>query len=187
MNDQLEKFVAANRDAFDDATPPATILAAIQKKTGNRKAPRQLFIIKAAAAVFAVLCVTAFFVFRGKTKDIPPAETVAEYDESTYGDPVYAKQIYHFRELIGLKQSELKQLEKEYPQLYKEFVGDIRQLDSAYQSLKVDLADNPNRELLLEAMLRNLQLQSELLNRQLMIIKEIKQKLKTTSHEKNTI
>jgi len=39
--------------------------------------------------------------------------------------------------------------------------------------------------MLLEAMIQNLQLQSELLNRQLLIIKEIKQKSK--NHEKNTI
>jgi hypothetical protein len=49
--------------------------------------------------------------------------------------------------------------------------------------LKLKLPANPNRELLLEAMLQNLQLQSELLNRQLLIIKEIKQKNK--QYEKN--
>jgi len=44
--------------------------------------------------------------------------------------------------------------------------------------LKTSLENNPNTEMLLEAMIRNLQIQSELLARQLSIIKEIKQKSK---------
>jgi hypothetical protein len=100
-------------------------------------------------------------------------------------DPLYAKQIVHYQEMIGLQQTELKQVEKEQPQLYHQFAADINQLDSAYRSLKTTLTTNPNREMLLEAMIRNLQFQSDLLNRQLLIIKEIKQKSK--AHEKSTI
>jgi hypothetical protein len=107
--------------------------------------------------------------------------------EETTGitDPVYAKQIYHFREIIDLQQTELRQVEKEQPELYHQFAGDLHKLDSAYSVLKINLAENPNREMLLEAMIQNLQLQSDLLNQQLIIIKEIKQKSK--NHEKTTI
>jgi len=69
--------------------------------------------------------------------------------------------------------------------LYRQFAKDINQLDSAYRVLKITLTTNPNQEMLLEAMIRNLQFQSDLLNRQLLIIQEIKQKNK--GYEKSTI
>jgi hypothetical protein len=47
--------------------------------------------------------------------------------------------------------------------------------------LKTQLPKNPNREQLLEAMIRNLQLQTELLSQQLQII----QKIKNTKTSKN--
>ena len=87
--------------------------------------------------------------------------------------------------MIELKQNELKQIEKEHPELYTQFVKDIHKLDSSYQLLRAELPANPDPETLLEAMLQNLRLQADLLNQQLIIIKQIKQN-KTSSHEKDT-
>ena len=100
-------------------------------------------------------------------------------------NPGYAKEVYHFTQLIELKQNELKQIEKEHPELYSQFVKDIHKLDSSYQVLRAELSANPDPETLLEAMLQNLRLQADLLNQQLTIIKQIKQN-KQTSHEKDT-
>ena len=76
-------------------------------------------------------------------------------------NPGYAKEVYHFTQLIELKQNELKEIEKENPNLYKKFVGDINTLDSSYNALKKELPENPNREQLLEAMIENLRLQTD--------------------------
>jgi hypothetical protein len=51
--------------------------------------------------------------------------------------------------------------------------------------LKNQLPVNPNREQLLEGMIQNLRLQTELLNQQLNIIKLIKQS-KSKTNEKNS-
>ena len=61
---------------------------------------------------------------------------------------------------------------------------DITQLDSSYKSLESQLSTTPNRELLIEAMIQNLQLQLNVLNQQLNIINQIKQS-KSNSNEKN--
>ena len=99
--------------------------------------------------------------------------------------PDYAKEVYHFTQLIELKQNELKKIEREQPELYREFIGDITTLDSSYNALKKELPLNPNREQLLEAMIDNLRLQTELLNHQLLIIKKIKQ-AKKSGNESNS-
>ena len=91
----------------------------------------------------------------------------------------------HFRFIIPsipLKQEELKVLSKEQPVLYRKFTEDIIQLDSSYKALKDQLSVTPNKEMLVEAMIQNLELQLNVLNQQLNIIHQIKQSKK---HEKN--
>lgn len=192
MSDQLKNFIDSNREAFDANEPDPQLFNRIEKQMTGAGKTKKMFIkplrFAAAAVMLIVISGTVYTIVNNKKVDegsvVKTTQPVLE-EATLIGDPAFAKQIVYFQEIIGLQQSELKQLEKEYPQLYKQFVGDITELDSSYQSLKTNLSANPNREMLMEAMIQNLQLQSELLNRQLLIIKEIKQKSKR--HEKNTI
>jgi hypothetical protein len=59
-------------------------------------------------------------------------------------------------------------------------------LDTTYITLKKQLSIAPNKELLIEAMIQNLQLQLQVLNQQLNIINQIK-KSKNDNHDKNEI
>ena len=99
-------------------------------------------------------------------------------------NPGYAQEVVQFTQLIELKQNELKEIEKENPNLYRMFVADINKLDSSYNALKKELPENPNREQLLEAMIENLRLQTEILNQQLSIINQIKAS-KSAHHDTN--
>lgn len=83
------------------------------------------------------------------------------------------EEMYHYAKLVEIKHKELRAIEKDEPLLYKQFALDVDKLDSVYHSLQAQLPKNPNREQLLEAMLQNLQLQMELLNHQLEIIRQI--------------
>jgi hypothetical protein len=103
-------------------------------------------------------------------------------------EDLYKEEMYHYARLVELKHRELKGIEKNEPLLYRQFSGDVNKLDSVYQGLKKQLPENPNREQLLEAMRKNLQLQMGLLNHQLDIIKQINHS-KKAAYEKayNTI
>jgi hypothetical protein len=85
----------------------------------------------------------------------------------------YNEELYHYTRLVELKQNQIKRVTKDEPLLYKKFADDINKLDSSFHSLKQELPVNPNHEQILEAMIRNLQLQEALLNQQLNIIKKI--------------
>ena len=89
------------------------------------------------------------------------------------------QEMYHYAKIVEIKHNQLKTIEKDEPLLYRQFASDVNKLDSVYHNLESQLPKNPNREQLLEAMLQNLQLQMQLLNHQLDIIKQINHSKKT--------
>lgn len=190
MTDRLKNYIDANRPVFDSEEPRADLFARIDEKMHNKPARNSRLIFWKQAAIFIGIFLlgagAVLLTVKNNSSSTELPLTIKKDqnpDEISFiGDASYARQILQFREVIGLKQEELKQLKKDYPDLYKQFVDDVNELDSSYESLKIKLAETPNKEMLLEAMIQNLQLQSELLNRQLLIIKEIKQK--TKSHAK---
>jgi len=188
MSNRLEKFIQDNREAFDSEEPRQQVWRDLQAKVAENKKDDRIFHLgflrwTAAAAVVIMLVGMFYYVkqneernnIAGQDNQGSPATADQVVEEL---NPSYAKEVYHFTQLIELKQSELKQIEKEHPELYQQFVKDINKLDSSYQALKIELPKNANRELLLEAMIQNLKLQTELLNQQLSIIKTLNQKNK---------
>jgi hypothetical protein len=95
----------------------------------------------------------------------------------------YKEEMYHFAKLVELRHKELSKIVKDEPLLYRQFAGEVNKLDSVYHSLEKQLPENPNREQLIEAMIQNLQLQMDLLNHQLTIVKQINHS-KKSAYEK---
>jgi len=186
MSNRLENFIQDNRDAFDSEEPRQQVWRDLQSKVAENHRDERVFhlgFLRWTAAAAVIIMLAGIFYYVGSDRG---GNRVAGIDKNSTGatpdqvlnemNPTYAKEVYHFTQLIELKQSELKQIEKDHPELYQRFVKDINKLDSSYQALKTELPKNANRELLLEAMIQNLRLQTELLNQQLSIIKQLNQK-----------
>lgn len=192
---QLENFIRDHREEFDGEEPSPRVWKDLQQQlqAEAKPAPKKnkggrlltLTILKwSAAAAILVLAGLGVFHLIDKPDHNGTAQSKINRDDLLQKiNPTYAKEVYHFTQLIELKQEELKQIEKDNPELYQQFLGDISQLDSSYKSLKKELPSNPNREQLLEAMIENLKMQTALLNQQLQIIQQIKQS-KTNSNVK---
>jgi len=191
---RLEKFINENRDAFDDELPGDHIWHGIEKNLSPQKQGKLISISSRlrwsiAAAVIVIAGIGIFFKMQ---KSVIPEIPVAKTQDSTVAPdlveiaPETLPEMSQFAKLIALKQDELKLLSKEQPELYQKFSKDINQLDSTYLTLKKQLSIAPNKELLIEAMIQNLQLQLQVLNQQLHIINQIK-KSKKDSHEKDEI
>jgi hypothetical protein len=183
---KLENFISGNRDAFDDAVPSRkvwdNIETGIVKKKGN--AGGYMKIITWGLSIAAALMIGIMIYMELNKKNATAPLLVNNEQGINSLAPEYAPQVNEFARLIDLKQEELKVLASEQPELYNKFSNDISQLDSSYNILKSQLKVNPNKELLIEAMIQNLQLQLNVLNQQLNIINQIKQS-KKYSHEQN--
>jgi hypothetical protein len=88
---------------------------------------------------------------------------------------------------VNKKQEQYVQnvLKKEAPVLHERFSEDLAALQQQYAFFEKELKKNTNRDRIIEAMQRNLEMQHELVNRQLNVIKEIKQ-LKNSKNEYTT-
>jgi len=103
----------------------------------------------------------------------PKKEEIKKDAAADDPEAIAKEEMYHFAKLVEIKHRELKTMSKDEPMLYKQFAGDVNKLDSVYHSLENKLSIKENSEEVLEAMIQNLQLQMQLLNHQLQIIKQL--------------
>jgi hypothetical protein len=205
MSKGLEQFIRDHRSAFDTDEPGEHVWKNLeqqliakdqkeQKKATNGGLIKMLKVLRwSAAAAILILAGIGIYSLLNKRPIEGPAYADNQSNKETPAvnerllkeiNPGYAQEVVQFTQLIELKQNELKEIEKENPNLYKMFVADINKLDSSYNALKKELPENPNREQLLEAMIENLRLQTEILNQQLSIINQIKAS-KSAHHDTN--
>lgn len=87
-----------------------------------------------------------------------------------------SEELYHYTKLIEIKQQQMAALKENEPELYNQFSKDHEALERSYQLLREKQKQGLNSEQLLEAMVQNLKMQSNLLNKQLDIIRRVKNK-----------
>ena len=196
MSTEFEKFIRKNRGDFDDAHPSDNVWKNIEKKffakrEAKRFTLRDIYKWSAAAAIFFVALTSIYFVFIKKkySHEIPTVKTgnpesPSRLDNFNSIAIEYAAEIKEASEAVETRQKELRTAIANNPELYKKFQDDLNTLDSSYRILREQAAQSVNGDVLIKAMIQNLQLQSELLGRQLIIIHEFKT-TKPPKNEKN--
>jgi hypothetical protein len=179
----LEQFIQNNRETFDNCEAPAGLWDKIDKSLGKEitqnPEPDEIIIkfkrssiskLKIwAMAASLVLLIGYVSVFYLNNKSDSTEQIVAEVA------PQYGDKMVQYTSLIESKREEIKQIETHDPVMYKEFATEIEKLNQDYQSLQTELTETPNQEDLVKAMVQNLQVQLDILNRQLKIIKKVKE------------
>ena len=187
MSKRLEEFMKMNKEEFDDLEPSADLWSRIEKhlppqgeklKKKEAKTFSLGFVLRVAATVIVVMGIGFGLYLRGQKKEKIDLAAI---------NPVYAQQQIQYTSLIEAKRSELKSISKTDPDLYKEFSGEIAKMDSTYKKLNSDLATSPNQERVLRAMIRNLQVQTQVLTQQLNVIEQLNKTKKEQNNETKTI
>lgn len=164
MSTKLEEFIQQHREELNQLEPSAESWEQLEKRLHPKKTyPVKRIWLQYAAAIAVLITVFGLGYYYSKS---------ASNRSSSAYEPMEVK----YSSLIELKRGQLKNIQKENPELYTQFSTEGDQLDQAYTQLKTELMHSPNSEAVLEAMLHNLQLQIDLLNRQLHIIQALKKK-----------
>jgi len=196
MNNNLEKFIQKSRKEFDTETPADRVWNAIEKNVPAKKEAKifsmhDMLKWSAAAVVFFVALTSIYFIYIKKyshetstaADESQTAVTTLNPDELSGIAPEHAAELKKIYSSIASGQQQLKNAAAGQPELYKQFLNDLAVLDSSYRSLRNQALVTPNRDVIIKAMMQNLQLQAELIYRQLTITNEIKQQ-KTKQNEK---
>ena len=207
--DKIEKFIAKNRELFDNENVPDTVWEKIQLPEAKKQV-RKKVIIKplykfGIAASLTGIIFLSVYLFMQKTnharnndnnniennlsannEDTPKTDVDNDLPEDDIKNiaPKHASEINNIYKSVILKQNELKNVASANPELYKQFASDLAILDSSYRVLESQAVSSPNHDVIIKAMIQNLQLQAELLSRQLSIINQFKNQ-KNEHHETN--
>ncbi len=192
MSKRLEEFIKNNREEFDDLEPNANLWSRIEQQLpaagfpDEKKTKREAktftlgFVLRVAAMIILVMGLGFMFYLHSLHNNAKPAVDLAAIN------PEYARQQIHYASLVETKRTEVKAIAKSDPQLYQAFSAEIAKMDSTYKKLNHDLATSPNQERVLRAMIRNLQIQTEVLNQQLQVIEQYNT-FKNQNHETTSI
>ena len=193
MSSNLEKFVNRNRSEFDTEHPSNDVWKKIEQTIPVKKKEAKVFSLRdmykfsAAAAVLCIVLISVYFIYISSQKN--DSATVAEAGKNVSPlkgiTPEYAAEAKQVFNAIETRQEELKEATADNPELYKQFLSDLQLLDSTYTMLQKQAAVTPNKDVIMKAMLQNLQLQAELLYRQLMITNDIKKQTKQNNELPN--
>ena len=199
MSSDLEKFIRKNRGDFDDADPSNKVWKNIERSLPVKKEEkhftiRDIYKWSAAAAIFFIALTSVYFLFIRKLPNsdrdvIPTVKTEQPANPSRLDNfnsisIEYATQFKQAEQAVEDRQKQLRTAIANDPALYRKFQQDLNTLDSSYRLLREQASQSINGDVIIKAMIQNLQLQSELLGRQLMIIHEYKT-TKTSTNEKN--
>lgn len=191
MSSNLERFVNNNRAAFDEEHPSDELWNKIEKTLPLKKKAkmfslRDVYKFSVAAAVLCILITSLYFVYiRQQKSDLASTEPENKPAMLKGITPEYASEAKQVFNAIETRQEELKVATSDNPELYKQFLDDLQLLDSTYNMLQKQAAHSPNKDVIMKAMLQNLQLQAELLYRQLMITNDIKKQTKQNNELPN--
>jgi len=171
MSEKLEGFVKGHRKEFDLDSPSEELWDRIASKLDERKVKKPLRLqvwIGVAASFIVIMSGISLYTYRNHPQEVSIADL----------NPGYAKKEMRFASLIEEKKDSLQVYAKENPALYKKFSADIEKLDTDYDRLQQELQSSPNPRLIVKAMVKNLELQLEVINQQLSIIYQVKESRK---------
>lgn len=165
MSTEIEDFIKENKREFDTDRPSAGLWDKIEKELDEQK-PKKTFNIQLwmsiAASAIVLLAITFFFIQPKKNR-----MSIADVN------PAYANRQVKFASMIEEKRDSLEIFAEASPELYQKFSADLSTLNDAYNSLRKQLPTSPNQQIIVKAMVKNLEMQLQLVSQQLSIISQV--------------
>ena len=173
MQDRLEEFVKANRDAFDSEEPSSRVWENIDAslKEDDKVKPINSTLWVWKAAVVILLGAVSFLL----------AERFAPQEEA----PIAVSSMEDFMDLesfytsiITEKRTKLS-VELEGEEFFNYLEGDIEELDAIYEELRATYTDGHESQEILDRLVHLLRQKLHLINSELDILEEAKNPVKT--------
>ncbi len=183
--DALEKFIAHNREAFDNATPPEDLWGDLQAVLPEQKTrPLYRNVIKWTARAAAAILIFASAWFLNDIRDHKAQQNTMAMDKSAASHIINelreAEAFYTAR--ISQNKKRIASFASQQPGLMESVDMDLNELDAVYNELKKDLGDNAANQEVVEAMIQNYRLKLDILEQ---ILEQLEEKSNNTNAVQN--
>ena len=168
MSKKLEEYIREHKKSFEVGIPSDQLWSKIETALDREKVKKPLRVplwFGIAASLILVLVVTFIYTYHKRDRSVELADV----------NPGYAHKEMKFASLIEQKKDSLMVYAQENPKLYSEFSADLQKLGADYENLKKQLQNSSNQQLVVRAMVKNLELQLQVVSQQLSIINEVSQ------------
>lgn len=166
MSRKVEEYIKTNKKDFDIKKPSEDLWKKIEAELDKKKERKPLRLpswIGIAAMIVLITTVCLIYIYPERNDSVEVAEL----------NPQLAKKEMRFASLIEEKKDSLEVYAKDNPSLYNKFNSDLEKLTADYEELKKELPQSPNQRLVVKAMVKNLELQLQVINQQLQIINQV--------------
>lgn len=164
---RLEDIVKQNREDFDTEVPSDLLWNSIQANLQKKQNKTSWKPYVAAASIMLFISFTWIIANHKLNSNV-------EYSSTDLPVEVKEAQV-QFTSLIEIKRNELNQYRNTNPELVKDFEFQLLELQKNYTQLLPQLKDDNKKDIILQAVIENLQMQVEVLNQQINIISQLKQ------------
>lgn len=171
MSNKLEGFVKDNKKQFEVKGPSPQLWDKIAAELDKKQQKKTTKLYQWISIAATLLIVFGTFI----TYQVNRTIDVADVSRS------FGQKKVHLTSLIEEKKDSLEVYATDNPELYQKFISDVNKLNSDYEELRKQLQTSPNSQAVVRAMMRNLDLQVQVLNQQLMIINQVNQYKKESS------
>ena len=209
MKDSLEKFVSENREDFDVFEPRPELWQSICPQVPPLEQPRKkeakvirisfgerasfmadmVFMRVAAAIILLLGCGLTLFLVKQNIPETTYSIAAAEQKELREIAPELVEVEAYYTSQINEKKEQLTEYDLKVLGLdeQQDIDRELARLDSSYIQLKKQLYTTPNTDKVMGAMIQNLQLRIEVLNRQLEVLQRVEklQKQRTSEPKKD--
>ncbi len=175
----MEEFIKKNRSQLDFRKPPGEIWRKVEADLFPKEksvVQRINYLRMAAAISLLIISIGVYQFLATNSNQSSPKEDLVLMAINTQ----YAREIAAMKKDIQNRQKEIEKYNQAYPNVGQPFNQNIDQLNITYKNLHENLLTIDNEKVLLRAMIDNLKMQLELLDRQLEVIQKIK---KLEQHE----
>lgn len=175
---KLEDFIRGNREDLDDQYPSPETWEGIRRELVRRNPG----ILKrmAAAAVIIVVATAAIFHYAIDKRD----DAMNNREAILKNNPQLKETELYYSNLVNSLYNEVSPMLAGYPDIKKEFLKDMSQIDSICTDIKKDLKDNVSNQEVIEALINNYRIKIQILEEMLAQLKQNESKtVKNDSHE----
>ncbi|MDJ1494201.1 hypothetical protein QNI19_14755 [Cytophagaceae bacterium DM2B3-1] len=178
---KLEQFIRNNRQEFDTFEPDSDLWKGIEQKL-NEKEKKSIRLLwfqthmmryAAAAIIVFIMGYGVFQLGRYSAGGTPEGRVATANPNVTQISPELAQAEAYYTSLINEEKALLDPKEVEALGLKDDFNEDLVVLDSTYKNLKKELVTEPNKDRIIAAMVKNLQLRVEIIRQQIETLQRV--------------